>query len=56
MMNKPKEETEKGLLKIEIVSFSSNEIIINKIYDASTVVYYITEKAYLSLQPMKEQD
>ena len=44
MMNKPTEEMEKGLLKIEIVSFSSNEIIINKIYDASTVVYYITEK------------
>ena len=43
MNNKPTEEMEKGLINIEIVSFSSEKVVINKIYDESTVVYFITE-------------
>ncbi len=42
--NMPTEEMEKGLLSVRIIKFSKDEVVIQKIYDESTILYYITEE------------
>lgn len=44
MQNIPVEEVEKGLQTINVLEFSSNEIVIEKIYDESSVKYYIMDR------------
>ncbi|MBE5935302.1 MAG: hypothetical protein E7262_05860 [Lachnospiraceae bacterium] len=41
--NLPTEEMAKGLLSVRVMNFSEDEVVIQKIYDESTVLYYITE-------------
>lgn len=44
MQNIPVEEVEKGLQTINVLGFSSDEIVIEKIYDESSVKYYILDR------------
>lgn len=44
MQNIPVEEVEKGLQTINVLEFSSDEIVIEKIYDESSVKYYIMDR------------
>lgn len=44
MKNIPAEEVEKGLQTVNIIKFSKDEIVIEKIYDESSVRYYILDK------------
>ena len=41
--NMPTEEMAKGLLSIRIIKFNKEEVVVQKIYDESTVLYYVTE-------------
>lgn len=45
MQNRPIEEVERGLQTINIISFAKEQVVIEKIYDASQVGYYIVDKA-----------
>jgi len=50
MMHIPLEEFQKGLLSYEVVSFSEDQVILRKVYDASTVpyqYYLVVERGYL---------
>ena len=42
--NMPTEEMAKGLLSVRVIKFSKKEVVIQKIYDESTVLYYVTEE------------
>ena len=44
IQNLPVDEVSKGLQTINIVSFSKEQVVVEKIYDASKVGYYIVDK------------